>query len=151
VAGIEEWVNKMNRLEPGVACLMGQISYFDALRSMVEADVLLVIDAAKEWSPFMPGKLADYYGTGGVVLAMTPHGSSTESIIKKYGGILVYSNDSTTLCNTIEDLIKEKLYTGRILTGKGDPNKLTDFAANIVAKRLVDAISALPINNRLVS
>jgi hypothetical protein len=99
----------------------------------------------------MPSKLADYYGMGGVVLAITPRGSSTEGIVKKYGGIIAYPDDPSELGHFIQELIEEKVYSGRVLTGRGDPAKILDFESTCISSRLIKEISILPGQNHGVS
>jgi hypothetical protein len=46
----------------GVVFINPPVSYLDSLNLMSTADVLLIIDAPTERSPFLPSKLIDYIG-----------------------------------------------------------------------------------------
>jgi hypothetical protein len=144
----DPWITKMNRLTPGMARWMGDVGYLQSLIAMNEADVLLVIDAPHSWSPFMTSKLADYYGIGAAVLAITPRASSTEEICRKYGGIVAYPEDTAGLSCILEDLVEERLRSQCVIQGRGDPRRVPDFEAAYVAQRLSDAIMALGKRDR---
>lgn len=60
----------------GIVSYQGSVSYLDSLALMVEADCLLLRDAdfsdqGLSYTPFYPGKLADYLGADTPVLAVT--------------------------------------------------------------------------------
>ena len=59
---------------------------------MLEADMLLILDAPFDISVFFPSKLVDYIGAQKPILAITPEGSCAD-IVREVGG-LVYSPDT---------------------------------------------------------
>ena len=65
-------------LPKGLVSLKPSVNYIESLQLMKTADVLLVVDAPSENSPFFPSKLADYIGTGIFMTGVTPKGTSRE-------------------------------------------------------------------------
>ena len=61
------------------------VSYRDSLRLMSEAAVLLVIDAPFDESVFLPSKLVDYMGAKRPILAFTPKGCTSNTLLKLGG------------------------------------------------------------------
>lgn len=59
----------------------GQVSYDESLRIIDGADILLVVDAPLENSPFFPSKLVDYIGAKKPIFALTPKNSTTGEIL----------------------------------------------------------------------
>jgi glycosyltransferase involved in cell wall biosynthesis len=81
------------------------VSYRESLGLMQNADLLLLIDAPMEISPFLPSKLIDYIGSNVPVLAFTPPGPSAD-VVKELGG-WVASPTETELCyNALKDALK---------------------------------------------
>ncbi len=64
-----------------VTQIVPSVSYRESLRYMVESDLLLVIDADIEDSPYLPSKVIDYVGSGTPVVGITPKGSPTEQVL----------------------------------------------------------------------
>lgn len=55
----------------------GNVSYLESLKLMVEADLLLLIDAPSDYkSIFFPSKLVDYIGSRTKILVVSPDGTS---------------------------------------------------------------------------
>ena len=65
--------------------ILPSVSYRESLRLMQNADLLLIIDAPMEMSPFLPSKLIDYIGSNVPVLAFTPPGPSAD-LVEELGG-----------------------------------------------------------------
>ena len=61
------------------------VSYREALAAMREADLLLVLDAPGQSSPFLPSKLVEYFGAGAPIAALTPPGTSAR-LLREAGG-----------------------------------------------------------------
>ncbi|SDH03613.1 glycosyltransferase family protein [Psychroflexus sediminis] len=56
-------------------------TYLESLEIQKKADVLLLLEAVSDVSPFMPGKLADYLMAEKPILALTPKASETTRIL----------------------------------------------------------------------
>jgi hypothetical protein len=72
-----------NRLGLKSIKFFNQIGYIDSLKAICEADILLVVDAFVDNSPFFPSKLADYIGVRKPIFAITPKNSATIDILKE--------------------------------------------------------------------
>jgi len=64
-------------------------TYQESLEIQKSADVLLLLEAVSNVSPFMPGKLADYLIADKPILALTPKQSETTRILGKNYALLV--------------------------------------------------------------
>ena len=67
---------------------------------MVDADVLVVLDAPAELNVFFPSKLSDYIGSGRKILGITPTGSS-QRIIEELGGEVANPLQPEDIANSI--------------------------------------------------
>lgn len=74
---------KERKLEDTVT-VRSSVGYLESLKLMSESDMLLVIDAPMELSPFFPSKLADYIGANRPLFGITPSGAS-KRIIEELG------------------------------------------------------------------
>jgi hypothetical protein len=85
--------------------VLPSVSYRESLGLMQNADLLLIIDAPMELSPFLPSKLIDYVGANVPVLAFTPPGPSAD-LVMELGGWVAPPTDSNlgyvTLKNSLE-------------------------------------------------
>lgn len=79
---------------PGLIKIFDPIPYLKSIQVLSEADILLVIDAPLQNSPFFPSKLADYIGAGKPVVALTPLSSTTTDIIRKIQNELLVADSS---------------------------------------------------------
>ena len=73
--------------------VLPSVSFRESLGLMQNADLLLIIDAPMEISPFLPSKLIDYIGSNVPVLAFTPPGPSAE-VVKELGGWVASPTDT---------------------------------------------------------
>jgi len=67
--------------------------YTPSLRELAEADVLMVVDADFDVSPFLPSKIFDYMLFDKPMLALTPPGSATGRFLQRLGYPCVGPND----------------------------------------------------------
>ena len=67
--------------------LLDHVEYLQALKLMVESDVLLVIDAPTDVSPFLPSKLIEYIGANRPILGLTSPGPSRK-LVERAGGLV---------------------------------------------------------------
>src|SRR5690606_12777648 len=74
----------------GIVSYQGSVSYLDSLALMVEADCLLLRDAdfsdqGLSYTPFYPGKLADYLGADTPVLSVTTERGCVREMFDQLG------------------------------------------------------------------
>ena len=65
----------------GIQIINKRISYKKSLALMQQASVLVLLEAVAENSPFMPGKLANYFMAKKPILALTPKSSETTRLL----------------------------------------------------------------------
>ncbi len=81
----EKALRDIQKLELASIEVLPSVSFRESLGLMQNADLLLIIDAPMEISPFLPSKLIDYIGSNVPVLAFTPPGPSAD-VVKELGG-----------------------------------------------------------------
>ena len=115
------------------------ISYITSLKRMLDADMLLILDAPFDISVFFPSKLVDYIGAQKPILAITPEGSCAD-IVREAGG-LVYSPDTI---ESIQNGIKSAIKSLRFRTSKSILlNQMPHFSNKFVSKQyqlLIDQV-----------
>lgn len=72
-------------LPQGLVCVRDPVPYMVSLGLIRDSDILLVIDAPMELSPFLPSKLVDYVGARRPIVGITPPGAAA-SLIAELGG-----------------------------------------------------------------
>lgn len=77
-------------------------SYLQSLEIQKKADILLLIEAVSEVSPFMPGKLADYLMAEKPILALTPKTSESSRILGKYYTLLCENGNIEDIYNKLQ-------------------------------------------------
>ena len=65
--------------------LVPPVSYAESLQYMMQADVLVAIDADMSPSPFLMSKIVDYAASGVPIIALTPEGSTTMDFLSHLG------------------------------------------------------------------
>ena len=87
------------------------VTYIKSLELMHSADILLIIDAPTEKSPFLPSKLIDYIGAEKPIFGITPPGTS-QKLIEEMGFLVADSRDildiSNKLIHMMENFSKNK-------------------------------------------
>ena len=101
-----------------VVKINGDISYFDSLKKMKEADWLLCFDAnfAKFVSEniYFPAKLADYIGSGRNLLAITQVEGVTADIVRGVGCGVVCSHSACEVAMYLSKIIYKGYTIGKI-------------------------------------
>ncbi|ETZ04404.1 glycosyltransferase [Holospora undulata] len=82
------------------------VSYIKSLELMHSADILLIIDAPTEKSPFLPSKLIDYIGANKPIFGITPPGTS-QKLIEEMGFLVADSRDVSDIPNKLMQMIEE--------------------------------------------
>ncbi len=65
--------------------VLPSVTFRESLGLMQNANLLLIIDAPTDMSPFLPSKLIDYIGSNVPILAFAPPGPSAD-VVKELGG-----------------------------------------------------------------
>lgn len=76
----KDW-NAQDLIRDNVYIHPQRFSYLNSLKLQQNAEVLLLLEAKSDVSPFMPGKLADYLMAEKPILALTPKASETTRIL----------------------------------------------------------------------
>ncbi|HVV60648.1 MAG TPA: hypothetical protein VHD14_02715 [Pseudolabrys sp.] len=84
--------------------LVAPVDYRTSLALMRQADLLLVIDAPSQASPFLPSKLVDYIGARRPVLGITPPGAAAR-VINELGGWVADPGDASAVAGKLEQAI----------------------------------------------
>jgi glycosyltransferase involved in cell wall biosynthesis len=88
-------------LPADLVCCKGNVDYARSLALMVEADLLLVIDAPGKLSVFLPSKLVDYLGARVPLMGITPPGAAA-SLLRQMGGIVADPSDTRQVAAGLE-------------------------------------------------
>jgi hypothetical protein len=75
--------------------------YKPCLTEMANADVLVVIDADFDISPFLPSKISDYLLFDKPILGLTPAGSATSRLLERLGYPSAGPNDVPAIKNSL--------------------------------------------------
>jgi len=81
-----------------------RISYKKSIELMHKTNVLLILEAVAEDSPFMPGKLADYIAVKKTILALTPINSETTRLLGKDYLYITEMNNENEIYNILKML-----------------------------------------------
>lgn len=126
----------LNAIVPGAAAFVGRVSYLESLRLMREADLLLLIDANVGASPFYPSKLADYFGAGRPVLAITPP-YSYSTVLLREAGMPCFGYEELEAC---ADWLARQV-RGETTLPSVRKEALARFEAPAVARRFLDLVA----------
>jgi len=95
-----------NGLPEGLIEQKPSVDYMTSLKLMKEADLLLIIDAPFENSPFLPSKLVDYIGAERPIYGITPQGTA-QRIIEEMGFLTAHPDDIEKIANHLKIMISE--------------------------------------------
>lgn len=92
----------------------GTVSYLESLEVMTRADCLLLRDAdfsdqGIKYTPFYPGKLADYLGARKPVLAVTMKQGCVPDMLEKLGGASLTEDNIDGIANAMLNAINDRL------------------------------------------
>jgi len=97
-----------------IVSVVDMVPYLESLEYILNADVLLLIDAPSEGpSVFLPSKLIEYIGSGNPVLGITPLQGASATVIRKLKGIVVAPEDIDGIEKSILNFY-EKYKQGRL-------------------------------------
>ena len=119
------------------------VPYVKSLEFMMNADVLLLIDAPSELpSVFLPSKLVDYISTLRPILALTPVQGESADVVRKVNGIVVEPDDIEGIEQALIFLVKH-LRENDTSAFAYSRNNITGYDANLCVQRLIDIFSKI--------
>lgn len=102
----EEIVNLIQEFHlQNIAFQKKPVSYLESLSLMATSDLLLVIDAPFENSPFLPSKLVDYIGANKPIFGITPPGTS-QKLIEAMGFLVAHPNNLKEISKKLASMIQ---------------------------------------------
>lgn len=107
VGGVPSWMRYhplVRNADPARVRFSSSVPYQRSLELMIDADLLLVIDAPAKTSPFLPSKLIDYLGAGRPILGAVPPGPS-QRLIERIGGWTADPRDSAGLAQAFAEFV----------------------------------------------
>ena len=120
----------LQQLPVGLVTLREHVGYQESLDLMATADGLLVVDAPGERSPFFPSKLADYLGSGRLILGITPPGPS-KRIIEATGGLTADPQNEGEVATAVETFLRRLNNSAR---STDFPTSVLQYEVGAVAK-----------------
>ncbi len=122
-----------------IVYIHSSMSYIDSLESMQTADLLLIIDAPTEISPFLPSKLIDYIGANKPIFGITSPGPS-QKLIEEMGFLVAHPNDPVDIANKLMLMI-QKIQEGEICSVP--PRLRNRYSMTTVGAQMKDIIYKL--------
>ncbi len=117
------------------------VGYRDSLALMAEADVLLVIDAPADASPFLPSKLVEYLGANRPIVALTPAQGAAANLVRRAGGLVADVSDGRAI-EAILERVLEAWGAGRLGDLQPDPAVRAEYSRGVVAERFDGIVRA---------
>jgi glycosyltransferase involved in cell wall biosynthesis len=119
-----------------IVVFRGQVDYLESLNLMNEADLLLVIDAPFEESPFLPSKLIDYIGADKPIFGITPSGTS-QNLLHEMGFLTSHPEDPEDIaCKLLQAIDKYHLNAIKI-----DPLIRNRYSTETIGQKMAEIIN----------
>lgn len=115
------------------------VDYLVSLKKMKESDILLIIDAPFDNSPFLPSKLIDYIGANKPVFGVTPSGTS-QKLIDELGFLTAHPSDALEIADRLIQMI-ERVENGQIENISGFIRKR--YSVFFVGKQMLNLLNKL--------
>ncbi len=112
----------------------GKVGYVESLNAMMNADILLLIDAPNPSgeTPFFPSKLIDYLGARRPILGITELSGTAPNILRSYGYPVIRPEDV--------DGIREQLEAWMESPPTTSAKPIDDFLTDVVVDGLSDIL-----------
>lgn len=120
VGGMPFWLRHhpvVRGADPQYVSFVPTVGYTDSLRLMVDADLLLVIDAPCKVSLFLPSKLIDYLGANRPILGVVPPGPS-QRLLRELGEAVVDPLDVDGICAELAKFVENHLAVDNAVAGR---------------------------------
>jgi glycosyltransferase involved in cell wall biosynthesis len=116
----------------------GFVDYKESIIDMIEADVLINIDAPSETSIFLPSKLVEYFGLKKPIIGITSSKGTTARILNKFGHIVVENKNHIAIS---EILLKIAEYGTDWINFNSD--SIMEFLPQNAAKKHIEIFNML--------
>lgn len=125
----------------------GRVPKDEALRMSKSSDVLLLIDAPVQNSPFLPTKLAEYVFMENPILGITPEeGTSADVIRQTETGTVVSVNNAKKISKSIEKYISE--FQDDTLSIDPDREEVNNYSSDRAVSKYASVISKITKSDR---
>jgi glycosyltransferase involved in cell wall biosynthesis len=115
------------------------VDYLESLRLMRSSDLLLVLDAPAERSPFLPSKLVDYAGARRPIVALAPEGPSA-ALVRRLGGWVGDPADPDASAGALAEGLK----AARERPAEwGNDEVVVSLSADVIARRFLELVQAV--------
>lgn len=142
VGGVQGWMRLhplVRNADPARVSFQASVPYQRSLDLIVDADLLLVVDAPAKTSLFLPSKLIDYLGAGRPILGAVPPGPS-KRLIARIGGWTAEPRDSAGLAEAFAEFVADPDRRAAIAARAREV--ATEYEASRVAARFDAIVSA---------
>ncbi len=115
------------------------VDYLESLKLMQGADLLLIIDAPMQISPFLPSKLIDYIGANKPIFGITPPGTS-QKLIEEMGFLVAHPNNPAQIAEKLSLMI-QKINNEQVLA---IPEQIRNrYSVETVGKQMINVLKAM--------
>ena len=108
------------------------VDYVESLKLMYDADLLVVIEADVEATPFVPSKLMDYMGADTPMIGLAPTGGCRE-ILDRLGCLTANPLDVEAIANVLEAGIDRIIQGGTVPWCRDDVRRSYDLTGSTEA------------------
>lgn len=143
---IMDAADRLNAVHAGIAVNRGPVGYWESLREMRTAHALLLIDADQEVSPYFPSKLADYFGGGRPIVAITPAHSCSARLLREYGGACFEARQT----EQIAELLARVARDGPAALPNPNHENVVRFEADRLAAQFEELVAEVTLRRRAV-
>lgn len=120
------------------------VDYQTSLKRMVDSNLLLVIDAPAQASPFLPSKLIDYLGAARPILGITPPGPCAD-LLELVGDPVADPSDPQAIANALAGIISN--YQVRLAASAARQTHSARYEAPRVAAEFDELIDGIAEGN----
>ncbi len=92
----------------GIVDRRGPVAHDEALRIMIESDLLLLYDPSPEGRYYIRGKLYEYLAAGAWILGLVPQGASRRLLERSGHGVVVSPDDGDAIRRALTRLVAER-------------------------------------------
>lgn len=125
--------------ECGNCTFFEQVDYSKSLELMVSSDVLLVIDAKNEFSPFTPSKLIEYFGAGRPIWIISPLGAA-QRIGNESGCLVSNVNNFDSIYAALVKLCEYWVNNKDLKEFVPDTDYIMQYEKKVVAKQFKEIV-----------
>jgi glycosyltransferase involved in cell wall biosynthesis len=121
--------------------VLSSVSYMESLSLMKSSDLLLIMDAPFENSPFLPSKLVDYIGANKPIFGITPKGTS-QKLIEEMGFLVAHPSNPDEIAEKLIKMIKSI----QLKQLSGIPEIIRDrYSVRAVGQHMAEALYSVTV------